>query len=200
MEISDRPAFKFDEDKSMEIRPCPPCDLNINRWWRKGRETPEERNGRLIPNERNGLNEPRNQVKGWDTNGCVWETASKRWKSCLAPWLLVFPKRGGIGGGRERDAKQFILGPPLVFSFGIGEMQRCFLQRMHYFSLRRCGSIMFVSFIQGALCGRHSFRGTLWCNALWLIVLRSTWKAFVTRTRSSLNARAESGDVQSQAR
>ena len=23
---------------------------------------------------------------------------------------------------------------------------------------------------------------TLWCNALWLIVLRSTWKAFVTRT------------------
>lgn len=80
--------------------------------------------------------------------------------------------RGGREGedrrrGREReregreDAKQFILGPPFVFSFGIGEMQRCFLQRMHYFSLRGYGSIMFVSFIKRALCGRHSFRGTL---------------------------------------
>lgn len=30
--------------------------------------------GDLYRNERNGLNEARNQVKGRDTNGCVWET------------------------------------------------------------------------------------------------------------------------------
>ena len=49
-------------------------------------------------------------------------------------------------------------------------------ERVHYFSLRRCGSIMFVSFIQKALCGRTLVPWTLWCNALWLIVLRSTEK------------------------
>ena len=45
-------------------------------------------------------------------------------------------------------------------------------ERMHYFSLRRCGSIMFVSFIQKALCGRHSFRGH--CDAT-----RCDWLSFV---------------------
>lgn len=66
-------------------------------------------------------------MKGWDTNGCVWETASKRWKSCLAPWLLVFPKRGGgegekekIGGGereRREERRETVYSRPAVCIF-----------------------------------------------------------------------------------
>lgn len=140
-------------------------------------------------NERNGLNEPRNQVKGWDTNGCVWEQQPARLKEPRARnCSRVFT--------RKKDTKRFILSWR-VFSFG-SRRSSVPPERMHYFSLRRCGSIMFVSFIQKALCGRHSFREH--CDAT-----RCDWLSFVQlkslchRTRSLLNASA-SGDVQSQAR
>lgn len=117
-------------------------------------------------NERNGLNEPRNQVKGWDTNGCVWEQQSARLKEPRA--VTARTSKG------KRDTKRFILSSR-VFSFG-SRCSRVPPENVLFFIAKMWIDNVRLVYTEGSLW-QTLVPWTLWCNnALWLIVLRSTEK------------------------